>query len=144
MPIRTLVWIEIHRNPEAVGAQAVRFGDGAPEVAVDGRKIAVQFGIGGPEPPSRVDALECFGGGGGKAHLGLAAEQRTDDSPFHGTLVRPVQSLEQGITADAPRLLIGREIRAFVLKMAHLCVLSLNFELILTFHSNYRGIHYLL
>ena len=32
--------------------------------------------------------------------------------PFHGTLVRPVQSLEQRITADAPRLLIGREIRA--------------------------------
>ena len=62
LPIRALVGIEIHRNPEAVRAQAVRFGDGAPEIAVDGRKIAVQFGIGGPEPPRRVDALERFGG----------------------------------------------------------------------------------
>ena len=57
MPIRTLVGIEIHRNPEAVGAQAVRFGDGAPEVAVDGRKIAVQFGIGGPELTQRQVAV---------------------------------------------------------------------------------------
>ena len=138
MPIRALVGIEIHRNPEAVRAQAVRFGDGAPEIAVDGRKIAVQFGIGGPEPPRRVDALERFGGGGGKAHLDLAAEQRTDDSPFHGTLVRPVQSLEQGITADAPRLLIGREIRAFGFQRVRLAHGVLNIRIFQQFRMAFH------